>query len=286
MPATNGRSEAFSRIRRSKVKKLSLLIVLFTLSLSISAQQAATVVQIQSRPAASLIEAVRPVLGKTGGVSAFHDKLILRGTAAQIEAAKAVIADLDRPARRLIIEVNLTSHIDHNSRRFGYGVRTDNVQLGRVPPPGSRAQLGYQQIQTQGQGDALQRVQALDGQPALIMAGQSVPVYQTHQQVIGNTLVQGFNMSYRDANQGFVALPRVHGDQVTVEIYQQNDRPAYNGRFNTQAASTVLRGNLGEWLTLGSVGGSTGGTDNRIGGQITTRRMEDRQLQLRVLPVD
>jgi hypothetical protein len=157
--------------------------------------------------------------------------------------------------------------------------------LGRVPPD-SRAQLGFQQIQTRGRGDATQRVQALDGQPALIMAGQSVPVYQTHQQIIGNRLVQGFDVRYRDANRGFVALPRVHGDQVTVEIYQQNDRPAYNGRFDKQAASTVLRGRLGEWLTLGAIGDTSGDSDNRIGGHVTTRRAEDRQLMLRVVPVN
>jgi hypothetical protein len=113
-----------------------------------------------------------------------------------------------------------------------------------------------------------------------------VPVYDGYQEVIGGRVYQGFNVRYRDANRGFYAVPRVHGDQVTVEIYQQADRAMLNGNFSTQRASTILRGGLGDWLTLGSIADSHTDRDNRIGGHISTRRAEDRQLQLRVLPVD
>lgn len=267
------------------MKPILALVVILVLCGGTHAQPASEVVQIMTRPAASLIGAVRPLLGDSGGVSAHHDKLIIRGSPAQIAAVKALIAELDRPARRLIIEVRQASQVDLSSQRFGYGARTDNVELGRIPP-GQRAQLGFRQMQTRGRTDALQRVQALDGQPAMIMIGQSVPVYQTYQQFIGNSVVQGFDVRYRDADRGFVALPRVHGDQVTVEIYQQGDRTAQDGRFDTQSTSTILRGRLGEWLTLGSVGDSRDDTDNRIGAHVTTRRAEDRRLMLRIIPVD
>jgi type II secretory pathway component GspD/PulD (secretin) len=250
-----------------------------------AAQPQTEVIQITTRPAASLIEAVRPMLGESGRVSAFHDKLILNGSPDQLAAAKALIARLDRPARRLIIEVRQASHLDLETRRFGYGLQSGDVRVGRVPPDAD-ARLAYQQAQTRGRGDATHRIQALDGQPALIMAGQSVPAYQGYQQIIGNTLYQGLNVEYRDAQSGFLALPRVHGDQVTVEIFQQDNRARFNNTFSEQRASTVLRGHIGEWLTLGSVGGTTRDRDGRIGGVASTRRAEDRQLMLRVLPVD
>ena len=261
---------------------LMLALVLWLSLSTVHASESTEVVQIMSRPAASLVDAVSPVLAPNGGASAFHDKLILRGTPRQIANAKAIIAELDRPARRLVIEVSQSGQIGLDTNRFDYGVNTDNLTVGRAPRD-STAQIGFQSAQTLARGDSTQRVQALDGQPALIMAGQSVPVYQGYQDVIGN---RGFNVQYRDAEQGFFALPRVHGNQVTVEIYQQSDRPMMNGNFSTQRASTVLRGGLGEWLTLGSVGGSQGGQDRSIGGYATTRRSQDRQLQLRVLPVD
>jgi len=93
-------------------------------------------------------------------------------------------------------------------------------------------------------------------------------------------------VQYRDATSGFYALPRVHGDQVTIEIYQHNARLSGSDRFNIQEASSMLRGNLGQWMTLGSVGGETGDRRNQIGLHVQTRRTQDMQLELRVLPVD
>jgi hypothetical protein len=250
------------------------------------AAETSTVVQVRHQPAAALVPAIRPLLGENGGVSAFHDKLILRGEPAAVEAAQAALAELDRPARRLLIEVSERSHFGADDRQLVYGARTDQLRFGTPPPPGQRAQIGFREAHTRASGDGVQRVQALDGRPALIMAGQSVPVYRGYQGQVGNTVYQGFDMSYRDADRGFVALPRVHGDQVTVEIHQRNDQPAMGGRFNTQRASTVLRGRLGEWLTLGSIGGQHRDNDGGLGLHASTRRSEDRQLRLRVIALD
>jgi hypothetical protein len=48
----------------------------------------------------------------------------------------------------------------------------------------------------------------------------------------------------------------------------------------------MLRGNMGQWLSLGSVGGAVRDRQNRIGGTYQTHRAQDMQLELRVLPVD
>ena len=247
-------------------------------------QQIATI-QVMSRPAAAMVEVVRPMLGQDGSVSAFHDKLIVKGTTTEIAAVRAMLREIDRPARRLIIEVRQAGQLTQSTRDFGYGVSTGDVRIGRVPP-GSDAQVRYQGIQTRGRGDSLQRVQALDGRPALIRAGQSIPVYQTHRYIGRWGVGHGVDLQYRDATSGFYALPRVHGDQVTVEIYQQSERPAGSGRFNVQQASSMLRGRLGDWLTLGSVGGETGNKRNQIGRHYQTHRAQDMQLELRVVPVD
>ena len=240
---------------------ISLLILC---GITFAANSQVVTIQIKSRPAASMVDAVRPILGQDGSVSAFHDKLIVKGTPEQITAVRAMLRQIDRPARRLIIEVRQAGQLSQSSRDFGYGVSTGDVRIGRVPP-GSDAQVRYQDIRTRGSGDSLQRVQALDGRPALIRAGQSVPVYQAQQYVGPWGVSQGYEVQYRDATSGFYALPRVHGNQVTVEIYQQTERPVDSGRFNIQQASSMLRGNLGQWMTLGSVGGESGDSRNQIG---------------------
>ena len=267
------------------MRYLTAISLLILCGFTFAANSQVVTIQIKSRPAASMVDAVRPILGQDGSVSAFHDKLIVKGTPEQITTVRAMLRQIDRPARRLIIEVRQAGQISQSSRDFGYGVSTGEVRVGRVPP-GSDAQISYQDIRTRGSGDSLQRVQALDGRPALIRAGQSVPVYQAQQYVGPWGVSQGYEVQYRDATSGFYALPRVHGNQVTVEIYQQSERPVDGGRFNIQRASSMLRGNLGEWMTLGSVGGETGDRRNQIGRHYQTHRTQDMRLELRVVPVD
>lgn len=270
------------------MRTLILLSLLVLAGGSSAAESQIATIQIMSRPAAAMIDTVRPMLGRDGSVSAFHDKLIVKGTPQEIAAVRAMLIELDRPARRLIIEVRQAGQLSMSSSDFGYGVNTGDVQIGTVRPRGNDAdaQLRFQSIQTRGRGDSLQRVQALDGRPALIRAGQSVPVYQTQQYVGPWGVSQGYQMQYRDATSGFYALPRVHGEQVTVEIYQQSERPVGGDRFNVQQASSMLRGQLGQWMTLGSVGGDSSNRRNQIGGTYQTHRAQDMQLELRVIPVD
>lgn len=241
--------------------------------------------QVRSQPAAAMLDVVRPLLGDNGGVSAFHDKLIVRGTPAQIEAVGSLLGELDRPARRLVIELRQAGSAALSGRDAGYGIDTGNVRIGQ-PTGDGHAGAYYREIQTRGSTDGMQRVQALDGRPALIRAGQSVPVYQAHQQVIGNQIVQGFQMQYRDTGSGFFALPRVHGDQVTVEIYQQHERPGPGGAFDIQQAATVLRGALGQWLPLGGFSDSDSDRRDALGRHVQTRRSADSRLELRVTTLD
>lgn len=243
------------------------------------------VIPVMNQPAAALVETLRPLLGQHGSVSAHHDRLIVRGSREEIAAVRSLLGEIDRPARRLIIEVRQGGGLAQSTQGFGYGVRTDELRLGRVPPR-SDAGIAYQDLRTRARDDSLHRVQALDGRPALIRAGQSVPVYEAYQDVYGRGLVQGYQVRYRDLSSGFYALPRVHGNQVTVEIHQQQQGAVPGGRFNTQQAATVLRGTVGQWLTLGSIGGEDSDSHNEPGWHAQTRRSQDRQLELRVIPVD
>lgn len=265
-------------------KSLTVLFALLLAGATLAGSEFLTL-RIMHQPAAALVDTLRPLVGRDGSVSAHGDRLIVRGTPAQLAEVKAVVTELDRPLRRLLIEVRQAGNVAMSTRGMGYGVSTGPVRLGEGAP-GDGAYWQFQDIQTRGHDDSLHRVQAVEGRPALIRTGQSVPVYEIDQQLLGNRVVQGYRMQYQDTNSGFFALPRVHGDQVTVEIYQQHERPGPNGRFLRQHAQTVLQGGFGQWLTLGAVGDTDRGGDERFGRQMQTRRSGDRRIELRVLPVD
>ena len=110
-------------------------IALLSLTFASTAQdREVATIQIMSRPAAAMIDSVRPLLGKGSGVSAFHDKLIVNAYPQEIAAVRSMLAQIDRPARRLIIEVRDAGNTTLSTRSFGYGVDTGHVRLGRTPP--------------------------------------------------------------------------------------------------------------------------------------------------------
>lgn len=265
--------------------RLTAALLLLLSDLAVAATLEVVTLPVTSQPAAALVDAVQPLLRPDGGASAFRDRLIVRGTRAQIAAVRELLRELDRPPRRLIIEVRHSGGVSLSTRGIGYGVDTGHVRLGEAMPD-SGGRIRYRSAQTRGRDNSLQRVQAVEGRPALIRTGQSVPVYRAYQNVAGRRMEQGFAMHFRDTASGFFALPRVHGNQVTLEIFQQQERPGVHGRFDVQQASTVLRGGIGQWLTLGSTGGEDRDRQHGIGREVQTRRTQDRLLELRVVPLD
>lgn len=270
---------------RDPMKQLFLIFLTLFATAVWGAPPRVEVIEVRSQPAADLLDSIQPLLGQHSSVSAYHDKLIVKGTPDEIAAVRSLLASLDRPPRRLIIEVRQGGGQSVSTQGLGYGVNTGSLQIGRAPPqPG--AALSLQDARTRSDGDSLQRVQALDGRPALIRTGQSVPVYQGQPRWYGHRVAPGYRVDYRDVSTGFYALPRVHGNQVTIEVYQQRQRSADRGRFDNQQASSMLRGRLGEWLTLGSIGGEDAASGNRIGLHAQTQRRQDTLIELRVVALD
>jgi hypothetical protein len=196
-----------------------------------------------------------------------------------------LLRELDRPLRRLLIEVRQRGTLSQADQGVRYGVARDGVELGS-PPPGSDAGIGITRLETRGGADRLQRVRALEGRPAFIHAGTDVPVVQGYQGRFGGRLVQGVQMQYRNTGAGFVAVPRVSGDAVTVEIHRRDDRALANSRFATREAATVIEGRLGQWLPVDTVGSSRDDSQDGPGWHYSTRRSDETAVELRVLAVD
>ena len=79
-------------------------------------------------------------------------------------------------------------------------------------------------------------------------------------------------------------LPRLHGNQVTLEVYQHDQRqdPVRTGHFDVQHASAVLNGKLGEWLPLGSTDARARDSRQGLGHSASTRSRDERHISVRV----
>ena len=212
--------------------------------------------QVYSQPAEELIDVLRPLVGD-GTLLAHRDQLIVRGTTSEIAAVSEALERLDRAPRRLMIEVRLAEH------------STDSV--------GSAGRSNARVIGTRRDDDLVQRVQTLDGRPALIHTGEWRPVTN----LVGVWARQGgaaFSHDLQSIDTGFYALARTQGEEVTVELYQQNEQAQGNGRLRSASAQTTLRGPLGEWL---DVGGEHRLRETGVR-RWSTRDDTERHLQLRV----
>lgn len=215
-----------------------------------------------------LVPVLRPLVAPGGTVTGMNDRLVLRTTADNLEQLKQVLADLDRAPRRLLIQVrqdraaNVMGDEYAVSGRLGSGgveARVPDPGAGRggltVSGGGSDGEFRLRSLSTRNLADerSTQHVQAVEGRPAFIHAGQSVPV--PHQSVFvgphGARIHEG--VEYRDLTTGFYVIPRVAGDRVTLWISPHRDRlaPGGGGVFEIQQAETTVSGRLGEWMDLG-----------------------------------
>ncbi|MBB1089676.1 hypothetical protein HUU61_00085 [Rhodopseudomonas palustris] len=252
----------------SRQLRLAICFILSYLAIPAPAFAARSLVvlPVYEQPAGDLVEVLRPLLGRGSSITAHGNQLIVNASTSELHAIREALLRLDQPARQLLIEVRQAR--DQNSQD-------------------TRGTVRY--YRTNDLNDSIaQRVQTLDGRPALIRSGEVIPTmqYQLPWYPARDPRIPPppltMETTYQAQTAGFYALPRLHGDQVTIELYQWNERPELNGNQHTQQATTTVRGHLGTWLNIGAV--NINGEWNNAGGQQhwSTQQQSDMQLQLRV----
>ena len=255
-----------------------LFIALYLLS-SLAWGQGLEIISLRHRSADQLVPQLLPFVEPGGALNGMNDKLFIRASARNVAEIRQLIAALDTPQRRLMISLRQDG-ADSSSDR-GAGV-TGRVEVGA----GGTAISGrghLYQSDSRSRRDISQQVQTIDGGRAAIMVGQSyfLPMRQLvltpAGAIVSETLVQ------RDLGTGFVAVPRVAGDRVTLEISPRDDTVgATPGSVNSTRLVTTISGRLGEWLELGGSVGNQSGNNAGIASYGTQTASRQRRLLLRV----
>lgn len=237
--------------------------------------QTLEVIRLKHRNADAVLPQLMPFLEPGGVLSGMNDTIFLRASSRNNAEIKALLNSLDTPVRRLMISVRQDSNSTDEGRGAGVSGR---VQIGGGAPVIS-GQGHLYQSDSSGRRDTQQQVQTIDGGRAAIMVGQSflVPMRQVVLTPAGAVISEQFIQ--RDLGTGFVAMPRVNGDRVTLEISPRDDTPGpLPGSVNVQRLHTTVSGRLGEWLELGGLvreqsGGSAEITSYRAGSASVQRRL-------------
>ena len=234
----------------------SLLIVF-----SISALADTKVITLQNRTSADLLPIAQNFIGKNGKVSAYGNQLIVEAAPSKIQNLENLLAQLDTPAKRLLITVDTR----------------DNS----LPQSNSDTRV----ISTASREGGIQQIQATEGVPAQIRIGQSVPLTSTQTDAYGRVLAQ---TDYRDVTRGFYVTANVTGETVHLAISTHLDTMSQEQPdvVNVQNTDTRISGPLGQWITLAGISNQNQAGQNATTRTYSTQGRDDMTVRVKVDALD
>jgi len=243
---------------------LRTLLTALILAVSCSAMADTEVVNLNNRTSADLLPVAQNFIGKDGTVSAYGNQLIVNADPSKLQDLRALIAQLDTPAKRLLITVDTNENNQQNSGDS----QTRIINYGTASRDGG-----------------IQQIQASEGVPALIQVGQSVPLTTTQPDAYGRPQNQ---TQYRNVTQGFYVTASVTGETVHLAISTNRDRMSQERPdvVNVQSTDTTVTGRLGEWITLAGVNSQTQADKQGLTRSYSTQGRDDMTLRVKVDTLD
>ena len=250
------------------VSRVLFMLLTLLAAAPVAAQTLVTeVIPLGYRTLEEIIPAIQPLVPPPGSVTGMNNQLVVRTTPDNLQAIKDVLSK----DMRLYLAETTGSYQKKDVRVTA----DESVRPGRglnVSVEGDdNRRLNGRVFSNRSQDNevGMQRIQTVEGREAFIQTGRSVPVAD---QYYGGWRGRGGSVRYKDVNTGFLVLPRITGDRVTLEINPQRARESRRdgGKFDIQGANTVVSARLGEWVMVG--GSEEDPTASGRGTVFSTRR--------------
>lgn len=233
------------------------------------------VLSLKQRSAEELMPIIRPMLSDNEAVSGTGYQLIIRAPADRMEQLKNMVDKLDGAVQQVQITVWRASREEVEAEALRANTRIavtpDDVDVAvRARVSSTRTRAGAEDRYS---------VTTLEGTPALVRTGLSIPVpggygHYGPPRAIGNVVSPG--IWYQDVTSGFYALARVQDDNVTLHTSPQRQALSRKGNriIDTDGLVTTVRGRLGEWMELGGTSGSSNDRSTGITQRTRARESE------------
>ena len=282
------------------LKKLIVMLLLSMLATVVLADYPLKIIPLKHRSAEELIPLIRPMLGAGENVGGMNYQLFVRASDRGVHDIELLLAELDRARKNL--RITLQQDVARSGGATSQGVsgegRVGDVRV-IVPPrgePGGRGglviggteteSLRYRITRSTGssQDNNSQFINVLEGAPAFIRVGQSLPYVQRFLTFAGNRVTYGQDTQFLNVTTGFDVLARLNGDRVELEIAPRLSFVGNGGiqdvRF--QELRTTVSAKLGEWVDLGGMNTSRDEVSRAILETASTQSGERRVVRLRV----
>lgn len=255
------------------------LFMLWPIAAWPASQHPLTTIELQGRSAEELMPIIRPLLAPDDALSGKDNLLFVRTDEATVSQIRQLLHEIDRPLNNLLVTVR--TGVDMSRERLEAGIRGDIVL---DDPQKSEVETRLnKQYKTQHKGST-QQLRVIEGQAAYINVGQSIPYPSGNVVHTPHGGYGSYGIQYREAPEGFYALPRLRGDTVLIEINPRRDRlsPQGGGRIETSSLHTTVSGQLGEWIRIGGITEDQNGKTTGILSTGKKKSEEDREVWMRV----
>lgn len=265
------------------VRTHSFLLILCAVSfLAQATGMTLEVITLQNRNVHDVISILQPLVAPGGTVTGMNNQLIIKSTPENLAELKRVLAGIDQKPRRLLISVRQDSAGASYGREQAFSGRYSEGDVTAEVRDPSPAHEGLSVSARDEEGNVIRyriqdstatssdqgtyRVQATEGYPAFIHAGQSIPLPSRTTHVTPQGVVVTDATEYVDATSGFYVLPRLNGDLVTLLVAPGLSKASAGAMpvFDVQNVETTATGRLGEWMQIGGINQSGSGSDTRL----------------------
>jgi len=211
-------------------------------------------IPLKHRTVDQVLPVLRPLLEPGATISGTQNTLIVRTSPRNLAELRQVLASIDKPPRRLLISVrqDASAAAERRSTEVSGTLGAGRVAIGSG---GSTSERGVTaritDVRSSRESGLVQQIQVLEGNPALIQAGQSIPIVSRTVAPSSQGAVISESVTYREAASGFEVVPRLVGDRVMLDINSRRGVPGAAGSVDAQRLASTVSGPLGEWFELG-----------------------------------
>lgn len=253
----------------NRFHKLIIFLVLLLPQFALAENMKLEVIPLQHRMVDDVVHIIRPLVAPDGSVTGMNNQLIVKTTASNLAEIKQILNSIDHAPRRLMITVKQNvggnSYLREDSLTGNYA--SDNVQIKTghdhsseglsMSAGGKNFNIRYRTLNSTARADDRNtfKVQALEGRPAFINQGQSIPVDSSTAYVTKHGVFVNQSTDYHEVRSGFYVLPRLNGDQVTLLAATDlsSVQPDSHHTANVQGVETTVTGRIGQWIELGGI---------------------------------
>lgn len=252
-----------------RFQKLFIAFILLLPQITLAENMQLEVIPLQKRMVDEVIQIIRPLVAPGGTVTGMNNQLIIKTTPSNLAEIKQVLSKIDRAPRRLMITVkqNIAGNSHHREDSLSGKYTSDNIHINAghdhsneglsVSTGDKDSNIRYRTLNSRSRADDRNtfRVQTLEGHPAFINQGQSIPLGSSSTVITENGVVVNQSIDYYDVGSGFYVLPRLNGEQVTLLVATElsSIKPGGQTTTNVQGLETTVTGRLGEWIELGGI---------------------------------